>query len=312
MDERAILVVVVVLGVVGLSASAASIGDSRDTRSVGTGTTASEGVGEGGEEGMGSGPRPSIGNAGDTETPQLELVPKLLAAIAILALVVPLLLSLVLYGFETVVEFVRSVLQTTTGVLASVLYLGVVIYLLTLFDGEGAAKRVSGVLEGGGSGSSFGPALSVPSGNVPLVVVALGGLVVVVAVVLFALRSTSGPSLGSPDTEPVADDPGIDLDSPREGPEGGRTAESGFADVEASNPVYRAWREMAETADGASLRTHTPGEVARRAVDAGMDRDAVRTLTEVFDRARYGPGVDEESERRARSALAAITEGEET
>lgn len=312
MDERAILVVVVVLGVVGLSASAATIGDSRDTRSVGTGTTDSEGVGEGAEEGMGSGPLPSIGNGADTETPQLELVPKLLAAIAILALLVPLLVSLVLYGVETVVEFVRSVLQTTTGVLFSVLYLGLVLYLLSLGDGDGAAKRVSDALEGGGSGSSFGPALSVPSGDVPLVVVALGGLVVMVAAGLLVLRSTSGPSLGSPETEPIADDPAIDLDAPREAPGGGRAAEAGFADVDASNPVYRAWREMAETADGASLRTHTPGEVARRAVDAGMDRDAVRTLTELFDRARYGPGVDEESERRARSALDAITEGEET
>jgi len=101
---------------------------------------------------MGSGPLPSIGNAADTETPQLELVPQLLAAIAILALVVPLLISLVLYGFETVVEFVRSVLQTTTGVIFSILSLGVVIYLLSLLDGEGAAKRVSGALEGGAAG----------------------------------------------------------------------------------------------------------------------------------------------------------------
>ena len=134
-----------------------------------------------------------------------------------------------------------------------------------------------------------------------------------IVIALLVVRSTSGPSLGSPETEPVAEERVLDLDSPREAPEGGRTADAGFVDVDASNPVYRAWREMAETADGANLRTHTPGEVARRAVDAGMDRDAVRTLTRVFDQARYGPaGVDEESERRARSALDAITEGEET
>lgn len=312
MDERAILVVVVVLGVVGLSASAASIGDSQDTRSVGTGTTDSEGVGEGDGEGMGGGPLPSIGSAAGTENPDLAALGQLLGVVALLLVVVPLLISLVVYGREAVVEFVRSALQTTTGVLASVLYLGVVIYLLSFLDGEGAAKRVSGALEGGGSGSSFGPALSAPSGDIPLVVVALGGLVVLVAVAVYALRSTSSPSLDSPDTEPVADERVVELDSAREAPDG-RTDDAGFADADASNPVYRAWREMAEAADGASLRTHTPGEVARQAVDAGMDRDAVRTLTELFDRARYGrSGVDEESARRAQSALDAITEGEET
>jgi len=311
MDERAILVVVVVLGVVGLSASAATIGDSRDTRSVGTGTTASEGVGEGAGEGMGGGEASTLGNASGTGLTDVGIVGQLLGIIALSLVAVPLLISLVLYGRETVVAFVKSVLQTTTGVFAAVLYLGVVIYLLSFLDGEKAGNYVSGVLRGGGSGSSFGPALSVPSGNVPLIVVALGGVVLLVVVAAFALRSVSSPSLDSPDSEPVADDKVIDLDSAREAPDG-RTAEAAFADVDASNPVYWAWREMAEAADGASLRTHTPGEVARRAVDAGMDRDAVRTLTELFDRARYGPGVDEESERRARAALDAITEGEET
>jgi len=119
---------------------------------------------------------------------------------------------------------------------------------------------------------------------------------VLVVIALLVVRSTSGPSLGSPETEPVAEERVLDLDSPREAPEGGRTADAGFVDVDASNPVYRAWREMAETADGANLRTHTPGEGGATRRRRGMDRDAVRTLTRVFDQARYGPaGVDEES-----------------
>jgi len=196
----------------GSSASAATIGDSRDTRSVGTGPTASDGVGEGDGEGMGSGPLPSIGNAADTETPQLELVPQLLAAIAIFALVVPLLISLVLYGFETVVEFVRSVLQTTTGVIFT-LSLGVVIYLLSLLDGEGAAKRVSARWKAGqrvvvrpGARSRRGPSRWSSSRSVAL------SLLVVIA--LLVVRSTSGPSLDRPETEPVAEE-GVRPDSSR-------------------------------------------------------------------------------------------------
>jgi len=151
---------------------------------------------------MGSGPLPSIGNAADTETPQLELVPQLLAAIAILALVVPLLISLVLYGFETVVEFVRSVLQTTTGVIFSILSLGVVIYLLSLLDGEGAAKRVSGALEGGGQRVVVRPGALGPVGDRPAGRRRARWPRRLVVIALLVVRSTSGPSLDRPRRSP--------------------------------------------------------------------------------------------------------------
>lgn len=81
-------------------------------------------------------------------------------------------------------------------------------------------------------------------------------------------------------------------------------------DVPTTNAVYRSWREMATAAVDASDRTVTASEVARAAVTSGFDREAVRTLTDLFEEVRYGGRpVTDERERRAESALSSIEEG---
>lgn len=73
------------------------------------------------------------------------------------------------------------------------------------------------------------------------------------------------------------------------------------------NAVYRAWYRLARRAGVAHDRSRTPGEVADAAIEEGLHRDAVRTITNVFSEVRYGhQPVTEERERRAESALQSI------
>jgi hypothetical protein len=79
--------------------------------------------------------------------------------------------------------------------------------------------------------------------------------------------------------------------------------------------VARAWVDLVERADVAEPSARTPAEVRRTAVNAGLDPDAVETLTEAFRAARYGGKSPAESRRtavrRARRELAADREGED-
>ncbi|WP_390215270.1 DUF4129 domain-containing protein [Halobaculum halobium] len=75
------------------------------------------------------------------------------------------------------------------------------------------------------------------------------------------------------------------------------------------NEVYRAWREMTGALAVDNPRSTTPAEFAVAAVDAGMDRDDVDTLTDLFEAVRYGAEpVTPEREREAVDALRRIEE----
>jgi hypothetical protein len=68
--------------------------------------------------------------------------------------------------------------------------------------------------------------------------------------------------------------------------------------------VARAWYRMVARLDTTDRESRTPAELARRAIDEGLDPDAVRELTELFRAVRYGsarPTTDRE--RRAARAL---------
>lgn len=66
------------------------------------------------------------------------------------------------------------------------------------------------------------------------------------------------------------------------------------------NEVYRTWREMTELLDVEQPRTSTPGEFAAAAVDAGLGREDVAELTQLFEGVRYGgQAPSEERERQA-------------
>ena len=55
-----------------------------------------------------------------------------------------------------------------------------------------------------------------------------------------------------------------------------------------ANQVERAWLDMVRIAGLRCEPSETPRECTDRLVRAGLDGDAVRELTELFERVRYG------------------------
>lgn len=80
--------------------------------------------------------------------------------------------------------------------------------------------------------------------------------------------------------------------------------EDAWPAAEPSDEVSRAWAEMIRRLDVEEPRSKTAAECATAAVEAGMDPDAVRTITRTFEAVRYGDGrVTDERVRRVRRAL---------
>lgn len=74
--------------------------------------------------------------------------------------------------------------------------------------------------------------------------------------------------------------------------------------VDFGDDVQRAWYAMVHRAGVDQAWTKTPEECRRRAVEAGLDPDAVETLTETFREARYAEdGPNQDHERRARESI---------
>lgn len=87
----------------------------------------------------------------------------------------------------------------------------------------------------------------------------------------------------------------------RLGPDDGEPP-AAFGDADPGSEIERAWLKLvrrvdADVADSPEART--PREWASAAVDAGLDADAVTTVTRAFESVRYG-GRDETEERRRR------------
>lgn len=74
-----------------------------------------------------------------------------------------------------------------------------------------------------------------------------------------------------------------------------------------SGEVARAWAEMVSRLDVERPRSKTAAECAAAAIEAGMDPEAVRTITRAFEAVRYGDGeATDERVRRVRQALRAL------
>ncbi|MEZ3115925.1 DUF4129 domain-containing protein [Halobaculum sp. MBLA0147] len=75
-------------------------------------------------------------------------------------------------------------------------------------------------------------------------------------------------------------------------------------DAAVDNTVYRAWHEMTAHLDVDDPHTTTPAEFATAATEAGVPREDVTALTELFEEVRYGDrDVTPERRRRAVAAL---------
>ena len=109
-------------------------------------------------------------------------------------------------------------------------------------------------------------------------------------------------SRGVPDDpEPEAED-----ESAAVAAAAGRAADE-LAETTLSNAVFRAWQEMTDALDVENPAATTPAEFEDIAVDAGLAREDVATLTDLFREVRYGDApatVDRED--RARTALRRI------
>lgn len=71
-----------------------------------------------------------------------------------------------------------------------------------------------------------------------------------------------------------------------------------------SNPVHAAWVELLRLTNLDNPHTRTPEECRDAAIAAGMDADAVRTITRHFTDVRYGNRpVTDDRVRRARESL---------
>ena len=139
------------------------------------------------------------------------------------------------------------------------------------------------------SGSNTGP-LSTTSILVVLGVLLAGGALVVTRF-----------SRGVPEETPAegrADD-----DSAAVAEAAGRAADE-LDETTLSNAVFRAWQEMTDTLDVENPETTTPAEFEDIAVEAGLDREDVATLTDLFREVRYGDApATTEREERARTVL---------
>lgn len=88
----------------------------------------------------------------------------------------------------------------------------------------------------------------------------------------------------------------------------GRAADE-LEETTLSNAVFRAWQEMTDALDVEKPETTTPAEFEDIAVEAGLAREDVATLTELFREVRYGDApATEAREERARTALRRIEE----
>ncbi|WP_327053261.1 DUF4129 domain-containing protein [Halomicrococcus gelatinilyticus] len=121
-----------------------------------------------------------------------------------------------------------------------------------------------------------------------LVVLATLGVAAVVAIAV-AHRTTVGALLlrTTPSTSDMT---------------GERSAErrESLRSVDPENEVFSAWLAMVRHVSDDPSRSRTPTEWASLAVDAGLDPDAVQSLTESFRQVRYGDArATEDRERRA-------------
>ncbi len=168
-----------------------------------------------------------------------------------------------------------------------------------------------------GSGSGTEPGSSPPATALPTGLLVFLGFIVGLSAVLGFSRADAG------DDEDEAGEAGeaadeetvVDIGAAA-GQAADRMAESGDLD----NPVYEAWRDMTAALDDPDERTLTPAEFRDRAVAAGLPREPVGDLTDVFREVRYGQatategrvGAAESALRQVEEAADSLTSSEET
>jgi hypothetical protein len=133
----------------------------------------------------------------------------------------------------------------------------------------------------------------------PLAVAAVGLAVPLAAAGVALYAVLSGDETDAADGE---DDETLDAI----GEVAGEAADRIETDADATNEVYRAWREMVRHLDVANPDATTPEQFASAAVEAGMRREHVEALTRLFEDVRYGGRDATDREAAALDALREI------
>lgn len=265
----------------------------------------SSGIGIGSDTGIGVGDDNGTGiSTGDTEGGNLVpefLVEHLISIVIVLSVSVPVVYAAVIVWQDGIGRLVSLLTYTVQRlVTATLVIVGVIValyFLLQLLgDGGGGLAGTNPTTSGIFGDPSGSATISVPSLPASLLVVA--ALVAISVLVLFSDRASTDSSIaaalsgGSRRTKQVVHD----------GADNRVRSRATFDDVEATNDVYRAWRDLSR-AVGVTDQAHTPREVARRATERGFDEDAVDELTTVFREVRYSShSPTAEQERQARAA----------
>jgi len=143
------------------------------------------------------------------------------------------------------------------------------------------------------------PLISSAAGNIPPVV--LAGLAALGALAVGGAYLSAGGGDETLGPAPTDEERSIDVSTDTGASQSPPEAPS----PPPSNDVYRAWRALADRVG--PDRARTAGEYADAALAQGADEDAVRTLTALFRRVRYGGAEPTERlearARRARDAL---------
>jgi hypothetical protein len=152
----------------------------------------------------------------------------------------------------------------------------------------------------GGGGGFGGNADAITQPDLPVVLFVVLGAVAAIVVVGYAMT-------GDDDATAADDDAAGDEEADELAPERTDVGEVGRIAGEAAdriedtatdafeNEVYRAWAEMTRPLEVAHPGSSTPREFADAAAAAGMAREDVDRLTDLFDEVRYGgePATEE-------------------
>lgn len=309
--DTALTVGLALLAVLALGVAAATI----DTAVTAGGDG---GIGGGGGDGSGIGPDDPDRLVGQEDSasstrmqPLISCYPELRQPPALLGL---LLVAATFFGLTY--RDTKSVFASAT-VAGSLSIPVLLLWYLFAFCNDGSASsgefaiglgnqtEDDGILPKGGGSSGLGDSaaetITTPTGVFTL-------LVVVAILASIVLLLTAG-SDDEPDGVPsVPDDEAEEeADVVELGRTAGDAADRIEADADVDNEVFGAWREMTEALDVARPESSTPAEFADAAIAAGMDRDHVVALTDVFEEVRYGGAEPtRDRERRAVDALRAI------
>ncbi|MEF8786634.1 MAG: DUF4129 domain-containing protein [Haloarculaceae archaeon] len=237
---------------------------------------------------------PASGAAGDRPTGSagVPCVSWLATTEAALGLALVLGISMLLL-YRRVSRFATGVFTVSFAFPAIAIYL-----LLTDCSGGSIPEIVIRRIEDLPGGEAAGQAVGGGSGlsAILLVVLFVVGLLVA-AGLLYVSLAGDGESADTEESEETSERTAA---ASAAGAAAERIAQGGDVETE----IHRAWREMTTHLDIPNPESATPGEFAEAAIEAGLHPAAVREMTTLFERVRYGdfePTTTDEE--RAREVL---------